>query len=124
MLGLVGYSRGLVMPKNPKMQAHPFVAGMYSDTHFPNFLVDKVKAVLVDLCLRIEAETPKPASEVLALTQAATEQINDLQQAFADADSEIETGARDSIGADFEVILEAYGWSSIDVEEATANREW
>lgn len=52
-----------------------------------------------------------------------TEKINDLQEDFAEEESEIETGARDSIAATVEEILE-YFEINIDTETALGRREW
>ena len=49
--------------------------------------------------------------------------INDLQEEFEENDSELETGARDSIGETVEYILK---WFQIDldVEDAIQERDW
>lgn len=60
---------------------------------FPSSCVDKVKAVLVALCEQIEREKPADLPALYALTHAATEEINDLEEDFHENDSEIETGA-------------------------------
>lgn len=62
--------------------------------------------------------------ELYALTHAATEEINDLEEAFAEEGSEIETGARESICNDFAVIAKAYGFVNADIEKLVATREW
>lgn len=101
---------------NETMRAYPFVADMVRAPYFPDAEVKKVQAVLRELCAQIEAERP--------LTHAATERINDLQNDFADAGSEIETGARESIAADFVVIAKAYGFDDADAEQLIAPRDW
>ena len=108
---------------NEKMQDYPFLQEMYDDDYFPPFLVDKCKAVLVGLCEKIESSKPDSDEEFLELTHAATEEINDLQDEFLDNDSEIETGAREALGADFEYITKAYGFD-IDIEDVIATRDW
>lgn len=96
---------------------------MYYDGYFPNHLVDRLKAILIDVCKRIESENPKSESDLYVITHFATEQINDLQDVFADAGSEIETVARDSIGASFMKVATAYGFEA-DPEELIATRDW
>ena len=96
---------------------------MYSDSYFPKFLVDKGKAILVDLCLQIENEQPKNLEDLYKLTHAATEKFNDLEKVFDANGSEIETAARESIAADFEFIAHTYGYKA-DVEELIAPRNW
>jgi hypothetical protein len=108
---------------NPQLKDHKFLSDLYDDEYFPDFLVDKCKAVLVELCQNIERIQPMSKEDVLALTHKAVEQINDLQAEFEDNDSEIETGAREALGADFALIVKAYGFE-IDAEEVTAGRDW
>ena len=96
---------------------------MYNDSYFPNFLVDKGKDIVLELCLNIEREQPKDAVEVYRLSHKAIERFNDLAQEFYEHDSEIETAARDVIGADFRFILNAYNYD-VDIEEAIAPRDW
>jgi hypothetical protein len=52
-----------------------------------------------------------------------TETINELQPDFDEAGSEIETGARESIGATADEILKYFG-IGIDVETAIRVRDW
>lgn len=108
---------------NPQLKDHKFLSDMYEDDYFPDFLVDKCKAVLVKLCQSIESTQPKTKEALLALTHAATEEINELEEEFLDNDSELETGAREALGADFDVIVKAYGFE-IDIEEVIAPRNW
>ena len=65
------------MLKNQRLQSYAFLQGMYDDGYFPNFLVDKGKAILVSLCEQIEKTKPL-GDEVLKLTHAATEEFNEL----------------------------------------------
>lgn len=108
---------------NETTRSHPFLAEMYADGYFPNHLVDRCKAVLVKLCRAIEEQKPESDAAFLRLTHAAVERINDLEEAFAEEDSELETGAREALGADFALITRAYGFK-IDIEEVIAPREW
>ena len=108
---------------NPELQSYPFLREMYEDSYFPDYLVDKGKQILLRLCERIEAENPTSDDEVYRLTHAATEEFNDLDEEFAENDSEIETVAREAIGADFRFIVKAYGFD-LDPEEIIAPRDW
>lgn len=109
--------------KNEKMKDYVFLKDMYADSYFPIFLVDKVKTILIDLCFDIEKTSPKNLNELYTLTHSATIKINQLQDDFFEHDSEIETGARESIGQDFDIIAKSYGFNA-DVEELIAPREW
>lgn len=109
--------------KNETLRSHDFLAAMYSDDYFPDPMVDKVKAVLVELCFQIERESPKDLKELYGLTHAATNRINGLQDEFFENGSEIETAAREAIAADFEFIATAYGFQA-DIEELIGTREW
>lgn len=108
---------------NPTLRDHPFLAPMYSDGYFPDVCVDLVKQVLVGLCESIERDRPADLAALYRLTHAATEAINDLEDVFYEHDSEIETGAREAIGAEFERIATAYGFEA-DIEELIAPRDW
>lgn len=100
-----------------------FLPDMYDDGYFPDFLVDKCKAVLVRLCEAIEAQRPADLAGLYALTHAATEELNDLAEEFEAHDSELETGARESLAAEFRLIAEAYGYDA-DSEDLIAPRHW
>ncbi|MFI6520871.1 DUF5713 family protein [Spirillospora sp. NPDC050679] len=109
---------------NQQTSGHAFLKGMYEDDYYPDHVVDKAKAILLRLCARIEAERPADLAALYALTQAATEEFNELEDDFHAAGSEIETVARDLIGADFWFIAAAYGFSDADNEELIATRDW
>jgi hypothetical protein len=108
---------------NPKLASHRFLASMYVDDYFPRACVDKVAAILVALCERIEREQPKDLGALYRLTHAATDQINDLEDEFLAHDSEIETAAREEIITDLETIATAYGFAA-DPEELAGTRNW
>lgn len=108
---------------NEKLKDYPFLKEMFADDYFPDFLVEKGKTILVGLCETIEAKKPKDLEALYALTHAATDKFNDLAEEFGDNDSEIETAARESIGADFAFIASAYGYDA-DIEELIATRDW
>jgi hypothetical protein len=109
---------------NQQAAEHPFLQGMYADGYFPDHLVDKGKAILLGLCERIEAEQPSDLTALYVLTQAATEEFNALDNEFNEADSEIETVARELIADDFAFVATAYGFPDADVEELIATRDW
>ncbi|WP_192823784.1 DUF5713 family protein [Rufibacter sp. LB8] len=109
--------------KNETLRKHSFLQDMYADDYFPDFLVDKGKAILIQLCLEIEKAEPKTLDELYTLTHTATEKFNDLEDEFSENGSEIETAARENIAMDFEAISNAYGFEA-DVEELIAPRNW
>ena len=109
---------------NSRVREYVFLDDMYKDGYFPDFLVDKCRTVLVNLCFDIELKKPDSLANLYLLTRAATERINDLQEEFEDNDSEIETTARDCLATDFEFVANAYGFEDIDVEELIVTREW
>ena len=108
---------------NTRLRDHHFLVSMYRDGYFPDFLVHKCKAVLVELCEDIERTQPKTNDDLLTLSHKATEAINGLEAEFEDNDSEIETGAREALAADFDLIVKAYGFD-IDIEEVIEPRDW
>ncbi|WP_338089482.1 DUF5713 family protein [Polyangium fumosum] len=95
---------------------------MIDDSYYPKLLVEKGQRLLVALAERIETEAPK-GNAVYALTHATTEAFNDLQEEFFEAESEIETMAREAIAEDIGFLLGAYGYE-FDIEEAIAPRDW
>ena len=109
---------------NEKIANYDFLRGMYNDGYFPDFLVDKIKKILIELCESIEKVQPKDDESLLMLTHAATERINDLAEEFEENDSELETGAREVMGADFDYIVRAYGFDEVDIEDVIAPRDW
>ena len=109
---------------NEKVKNYSFLKEMYQDDYFPNNCVDMGKEILIDLCFQIENEHPKSLDELYSLTHSATEKFNDLEEVFDENDSEIETAARECIGADFLYIANSYGFTEADDEELIATREW
>jgi len=109
---------------NEKIKHFSFLSVMYEDDYFPDVLVDKVKSVLMRLCEDIEHQKPTDEASLLVLTHAATERINALEEDFAEHESEIETAAREDIAESFEVIVRAYGFANVDIEDVIETREW
>lgn len=95
---------------------------MYEDDYFPDFLVDKVKALVQDVIHFLETGE-RDLEKIQEKFDAMTLAINDLEEEFEENDSEIETAARDSIGETVDYILKWFD-IDIDVEDAIAEREW
>lgn len=109
---------------NSKIKDHQFLECMYNDDYFPDFLVDKCKNILLNLCTQIEEKNPKDLETFYSLTHTSTNQINELQDEFFENGSEIESMARDCLALDFEYIASAYGFENADLEEMIATRDW
>jgi hypothetical protein len=95
---------------------------MYADAYFPTSEVDKVKAAIQKVVAFLEkggASTKKIQKKLDKMTLT----INELQNDFIDHDSEIETGARESIAETVERVL-VYFEVDIDIEEALGERDW
>lgn len=95
---------------------------MYRDGYFPDFLVDKIKVpvqAVIDFLETGERDREKVQEKFDEMTLA----INGLQEEFEENDSELETGARESIGETVEYILKWFD-IQIDVEDAIGQREW
>ncbi len=104
---------------------------MYRDGYFPDFLVDKIKVpvqAVIDFLETGERDREKVQEKFDEMTLA----INDLQEEFEEINqqitqvnqhSELETGARESIGETVEYILKWFD-IQIDVEDAIGQREW
>ena len=107
-----------------KVDTAKLLRGMYRDGYFPDFLVDKVRDVIIGCCREIEAESPTTLEELYAITCRATEKINDLQDEFEENESEIETVARDDIAITFGYVATVYGFPEADLEELVATRDW
>lgn len=98
------------------------LAEMYRDGYFPDFLVDKVKALIqnvIDFLETGERDLNKIQKKFDEMTLA----INDLEEEFDDNDSELETVARDSIAVSVMYILKWFD-IDIDIEDAIGARDW
>ncbi|MFX4293752.1 DUF5713 family protein [Streptomyces bohaiensis] len=109
---------------NAKVAEREFLAGRYGDAYFPDRLLDKGREILLRLCLRIETEQPADLAALYAMTHAATEEFNTLQEEFYAAGSEFETVARDAIAEEFWFVAQAYGFTDADLEELVAPSDW
>ena len=99
-----------------------FLPEMHADAYFPEAQVGKVEKAIrevADLLERGERDPKKIQQKLDAMTQ----RINALQDDFDDHDSEIETGARESIAETVERLL-AHFEVDIDIEEAIRERDW
>ncbi len=100
----------------------PYLPEMYADEYFPAEQVDKVKAAIQKVVAYLEKGS-STTEKVQQKLDKMTSKINDLQDDFADHDSEIETGARESIADTVERILAHFN-VDIDIEEAIRERDW
>lgn len=95
---------------------------MYQDEFFPDFLVDKIKEIVQDVILFLETGE-KDLEKIQHKFDEMTLAINDLQDEFEENDSELETGARESIGESIAYILKWFD-IDLDVEDAIGQRDW
>ena len=99
-----------------------FLPDMYADSYFPTSEVDKVKAAIQKVVVFLEkgsASTKKIQKKLDDMTLT----INELQNDFVDHDSELETGARESIAETVERVLAHFN-VAIDIEDALGERDW
>lgn len=108
---------------NDSLKHRHFLSQMQDDSYFPPALVAKGQQILARLCLAIESQAPDSLEKLYALAHAATDDFNLLAEEFEQNGSEIETAARENIGADFACIAKAYGFDA-DVEKMMAPRTW
>lgn len=95
---------------------------MVNDEYYPEFLVEKVKGVIISVIKFLESgETDLDI--IQDKLNEMTLEINDLQEEFDENDSEIETIARDSIAVTIEYILDWFD-INIDIETAIQERDW
>ncbi|EAW7185172.1 DUF5713 family protein [Listeria monocytogenes] len=99
-----------------------YLEGMYQDSFFPTFLVDKLKQYMFDTVQFLE-QGNHDTEAIQAKFDEMTLAINDLQDEFYENESELETGARDSIAETIIPILAHYK-IDIDIEELLREREW
>ena len=95
---------------------------MYEDGYFPDFLVDKLRDLIENVITFLETgeqELKKIQEKFDEMTLAA----NDLEEEFEENGSELETAARESIGATVAYILQWFE-INIGVEDAIRERDW
>lgn len=95
---------------------------MYQDGYFPDFLVDKINTLVQNVITFLESGE-RDIEKIQKKFDEMTIAINDLQEEFEENDSEIETGARESIGDTVAYILQWFD-IDLDVEDAISEREW
>ena len=103
-------------------ESYVLLSDMRHDEYFPEFLVDKVEALIREVITLLEGGE-KDLDTVQKALDKMTLAINDLQEEFEENDSEIETAARDSIGETVEYVLKWFD-IDIDIETAIAERDW
>lgn len=103
-------------------EQYKLLEDMYQDGYFPDFLVDKVKALVQEVIVFLE-NGERDLEKIQKKFDVMTEAINDLEEEFEENDSELETAARDSIGETVAYILNWFD-IDIDVEEAIRMRDW
>ena len=103
-------------------ESYELLDDMYQDGYFPDFLVDKVKGLVQNVIDFLESGE-RDLDKIQKKFDEMTMGINDLQDEFEENDSELETGARESIGETVAYILKWFD-IAIDVEEAIRERDW
>ncbi|MDE6875903.1 MAG: hypothetical protein K2P87_15840 [Lachnospiraceae bacterium] len=101
---------------------YSLIKDMVNDDYYPQFLVEKIKALIIpviDLLENGETNVNIIQEKLDEMTLA----INDLQEEFDENGSEIETVARDSIAVTIGYIMEWFG-IDIDTETALRERDW
>ena len=101
-----------------------YVYDMRDDDYYPPHLVQKVVDELRKFAELLDAGERDP-QKIQACADEVTKNINTLEDEFDEADSEIETVARESIAETFYLILKEYGLEEdFDIEELIAERDW
>ena len=124
LFSVASCGRGSMQISNEQIKNHAFLECMDEDDYFPTHLVGKGKQILVRLAERIEQEKPADVAALYVLTNAATNEFNELAAEFYESNSDIDTFAAECIAGDFAFIAEAYGFADADVEELIATRDW
>ena len=101
--------------KNEAVRSHVFLEGMYRDLYFPNFLVDKCKFILLELCAEIETTQPETLEELYTLTDLTASRLNKLDEEFFERNSGLETAAAENFVMDLMFISDAYGFEKVDM---------
>ena len=99
-----------------------YLKDMYDDAYFPNFLVDKLSDIIKETVRYIE-EGNHSIDEIQESFDQMTLKTNALEDEFEENGSEMETGARESIGQTIQNIL-TYFDIDIHIEDAIRLREW
>ena len=99
-----------------------YLRDMYQDDYYPKPLVDRLRDIIKELVAFLESGEHTTA-QVQDELDRLTRKINELQVAFEEEGSEIETVARESIAGNIKDILSAYE-IEIDIEAAIRDRDW
>ena len=101
-----------------------YVYDMRDDDYYPPHLMQKIVDKLRKFDELLDAGERDP-QKIQARADEVTKNINTLADEFDEADSEIETVARESIAETFYLILKEYGLEEdFDIEELIAERDW
>lgn len=95
---------------------------MYEDGYFPDFLVDKIRDLIENVITFLETGE-QDLQKIQEKFDGMTLAINDLEEEFEESGSELETAARESIGATVAYILQWFE-INIGVEDAIRERDW
>ncbi|MDR2051537.1 MAG: DUF5713 family protein [Deltaproteobacteria bacterium] len=116
-------SSGVINETRTKLPADfAFLPEMYADAYFPDFLVDKLRDLLLEIVRFIE-EGGHTAQELQVVLDCVIQKTNELAEEFEENGSGVETAARDSIGGTVENILRYFD-ADMDIETAIRMREW
>lgn len=95
---------------------------LYEDTYYPDFLVDKIKTLLIDFINYLETK-PKNLAEVEDKIYDLVQNVQNLQYDFLDNHSELDPLARECLTRDLEYIIKWFKLP-INIEKVLAEREW
>lgn len=110
--------------KNQEIASYTYLDEMYQDPYFPRFLVDKLRAIFLEVCMQIERDKPDTPEALYQITHLATEKTNDLQEEFDENESELETVARECMMGAMHFIAKAYGFKDLSAEDVIGPRDW
>jgi hypothetical protein len=99
-----------------------FLAEMYADAHFPDFLVYRLRDLLRGI-VRFTEGGGHSAQEIQVVLDCVIQKTNALAEEFEENGSAIETAAGDSIGTTLANILRYFGVDT-DIETAIRTRAW
>lgn len=98
------------------------LALMYEDNYYPDFLVDKLKDEVLNVVEYLENEI-YDEDELLLVFGEMTENMNSLKSDFQEHDSDLESGARESLEETIKYIIEEFGLE-IDIDDALDGIDW
>ncbi len=95
---------------------------LYEDSRYPDFLIDKIKYVLVDFINYLETN-PYNLQEIEDKIYDTFTTANNLPNDYLDNDDESENIAKECISRDMEYIIQWFHLP-ITLETVLAEREW